>query len=156
MMPRTLLLQAATALLALAAHEASAFNVNVINRCEKTIDLAQVDPSGVKMQSLAPGATTTRTFPPGSGSHVLKAGAGAQATCTCVLTIFTTAANAAIMSTSRSTLKTDPRMLCVLLLCAVAEFSGEGGKAWYDISIIPTGPKSGVRLLASACEARVL
>jgi hypothetical protein len=27
----------------------------------------------------------------------------------------------------------------------LAEFSGDGGMAWFDISIIPTGPKSGVR-----------
>lgn len=32
----------------------------------------------------------------------------------------------------------------------LAELSAEGGKAWFDISIIPTGPKSGVRACRKA------
>ncbi|KAE8988230.1 hypothetical protein PR003_g22725 [Phytophthora rubi] len=36
----------------------------------------------------------------------------------------------------------------------LGEFSGEGGKVWYDISIIPTGPKSGPEYCESlqACK----
>lgn len=69
------------AVLAVVHGVAQGFTVNVVNRCEKSIDLAQVDPSGVKMETIAPGGTTSRNFAPGSGSHVLKAGMGAQATC---------------------------------------------------------------------------
>lgn len=71
-----IVLQAA-ALLALSAH-AHAFDVNVLNRCEKDLVLAMVSPSGLSTTTLAPGGTTTRSV--SGGSVVFKSGTGAQAT----------------------------------------------------------------------------
>lgn len=80
---RMLILQAA-ALLALSAHQtANAFNVNVLNRCEKDLVLAQVSPSGVSTTTLAPGGTATRSV--SGASVVFKSGTGAQATRTYLL-----------------------------------------------------------------------
>lgn len=78
---RMLILQA---LLALSAHQtASAFNVNVLNRCEKDLVLAQVSPNGVSTTTLSPGGTATRSV--SGASVVFKSGTGAQATRTLIV-----------------------------------------------------------------------
>lgn len=64
-------------LAALAAHQAQAFNVQLVNKCTYTINM--FDASTV--QDIAPGASLTRTIAPNSGAHVFRHTRNAQATC---------------------------------------------------------------------------
>lgn len=69
------------ALLALMATGAvEGFNVYVLNRCNNDIELVHVMNPGIQTEILGVGKTLVRQVPNGSPSHVLKAGAGAQAT----------------------------------------------------------------------------
>eukprot|EP00644_Phytophthora_capsici_P000662 jgi/Phyca11/109236/e_gw1.16.517.1 len=95
---------------------AQGFNVYVSNKCDESMTLAQVTPSGVQTEQVSAGGTTTKSVPTGSASHVFKWGTGAQAT--------------------------------------LAEFSAQGGMAWFDISIIPTGTKSGPGYCGSLQECK--
>lgn len=111
---------------------ADGFQVFVVNRCNVDIDLAHVVVGSQDVVKLPVGATVVREVPVGSPSHVFKAGTGAQATCTFDWTP---------MLQHQHTLTENHTFVC---FPAVAEFSAVGG-SWFDISIIPTGPKSGVR-----------
>lgn len=71
----------ATSALALLAISAQGFNVYVLNRCDKDLELAHVTlKSGDHIETLGVGKTLVRSVPLGEPSHVLKAGKGAQAT----------------------------------------------------------------------------
>lgn len=71
----------ALALVALiATGAAEGFNVFVLNRCNNDIELVHVMKTGIQSETLGVGKTLVRNVPDGSPSHVLKAGAGAQAT----------------------------------------------------------------------------
>lgn len=63
-------------LAALAAHQAQAFNVQLVNKCTYTVNL--FDASSV--QDIAPGDSLTRKIAPNSGAHVFRHTRNAQAT----------------------------------------------------------------------------
>ena len=59
-------------------------NVYVTNKCDESMTLAHVTPSGVSTDQVAAGGSITKVMLIGTGSHVFKSGIGAQATRTCL------------------------------------------------------------------------
>lgn len=57
------------------------FNVQITNRCDKSIDLFDAK----TVESISPGGSITRTIAPDTGAHVYRSGTGAQATCTSLI-----------------------------------------------------------------------
>ncbi|CAI5723838.1 unnamed protein product [Hyaloperonospora brassicae] len=66
--------------LALLSSVTRGINVYVTNKCDESMTLAHVTPSGVSTDQVSAGGSITKVMPIGTGSHVFKSGIGAQAT----------------------------------------------------------------------------